>query len=198
MSGLQDFHIINAIAIGANIAKAILIVALLRSGYGLLSLVWAGFAVAVVGFLVTIVWVKHRLPRLRIRVSLRNFIGMTKVLRFSGAMFIWGIAGKILLESDRIIIGLFMPVASISIYEVGLRMSNYSRNILYPVFTILPAASDLSARNEKTKLQQLYLVGTKYLLLAYMFVAAILLLFGKEFVYLWMGPGFEPSVVIMY
>src|SRR5437660_2113439 len=50
MSGLQDFHIINAIAIGANIAKAILIVTLLRSGYGLLSLVWAGFAVAVVGF----------------------------------------------------------------------------------------------------------------------------------------------------
>src|SRR6266498_1184846 len=38
MSGLQDFHVINAIGIAGNIARAILIVVLLKSGYGLISL----------------------------------------------------------------------------------------------------------------------------------------------------------------
>lgn len=198
MNGLQDFHILNAIGITSNIARAILIVALLKSGYGLISLLLAGLGVAMAGWAASVVWVRYRLPRLRIRATFKNLGEIKELLRFSGAMFIWGIAGKILLESDRIIIGIFLPVTSISIYEIGLRISNYSRSILYAVFTVLPAASDLQARNQKQQLRTLYLIGTKYLLVPYTFVVGALVMFGREFVYLWVGNGYEKAVMVMY
>jgi len=102
------------------------------------------------------------------------------------------------MESDRIIIALFLPMTAVGVYEIALRICNYSRNVLYPVFTFLPAASDLSARNESERLRTLYLVGTKYFGLTYAFVAGGLFVFGRQSIYLWMGPGFDKSFVIMF
>jgi len=94
-------------------------------------------------------------------------------------------------------IGLFLPISAVGVYEVGLRICNYSRNVLYPVFAFLPAASDLNARDDKGRLRDLYLVGTKYFFLAYASVTACLFLFGDRFIYLWMGPGYETSALIL-
>jgi O-antigen/teichoic acid export membrane protein len=194
---LQDFHFLSALGIFVNFAKLILTIILLKLGFGLISLIWLGLWATCVNGIASMIWVRRRLPALRMITGRQVFSGVGEVLRFSGAMFIWAIAGRILLEFPRVIIGIFLPAASIGIYEVGLRVCNYSRSILYPMFTFLPAASDLSARNEQARLQELYLVGTKYFLLAYAFFAGAILLFGKQFVFLWLGSGFEQSVMIM-
>jgi O-antigen/teichoic acid export membrane protein len=197
ISGLQDFHFLSALAVAINIGRLVLTIVLLKIGFGLLSLIWLGLFATCISGVASVVWTKHRLPRLRMMAPRPFFSGFGEMLRFSGAMFIWAIAGRILLESPRLIIAVFLPMASIGTYEVGLRVCNYSRSILYPMFTFLPAASDLNARNEAARLQELYLVGTKYFLLAYAFVAGAMLLFGKQFIFLWLGSGFEQSALIM-
>jgi O-antigen/teichoic acid export membrane protein len=197
-AGLQDYHISAVIGVVINLLKFTLTLVLLRFGFGLISLIWLGFAANVFTGLGYVVWVKRRLPALRLRPTLRHLGQIGELTRFSGSMFIWGIAGRVVLESDRIIIGFFLPITAVGVYEIGLRICNYSRNVLYPVFTLLPAASDLSARNEAERLQKLYLVGTKYFLLLYAFVASGLFLFGRQFIHLWIGPGFDTSVVILF
>jgi O-antigen/teichoic acid export membrane protein len=197
VSGLQDFHFLSALAIAINLGRFIFTIVLLKMGFGLLSLIWLGLFATCLSGLASAIWVRRRLPGLIIHVPRPWFSGSGDVLRFSGAMFVWAIAGRILLESPRLIIAVFLPMASIGTYEVGLRICNYSRSILYPMFTFLPAASDLNARNEAARLRELYLVGTKYFLLAYAFVAGAILLFGKQFIFLWLGSGFEQSALIM-
>lgn len=199
MGGLQDFHITNGIAIISNLIRAVATVLLLMSGFGLISLIWLGFVLAVVSWLASMLWIRRRIPYLQIRIFRFRLKRVKELARFSGVMFIWGIAGSIIHQADKIIIGLFLPIASITIYEVGARVSNYSRNLLYSVIsTIMPATSELNAKGEKAILQKLYLDGTKYLLVAYTVVVFALLLFGKQFISLWMGEGFEESVWIMY
>ena len=199
MGGLQDFHVINGIIIITNLIKAFATVFLLMSGFGLISLIWLGFVLAVASWISSMFWVKYRIPYFRIKILRLKLRNIKELAYFSGAMFIWGIGGRILLQADKILIGLFLPIASITIYEVGARISNYSRTILYSALsTVMPVASELNARNEKIILQKLYLKGTKYLLIAYAVVVGALLLFGKEFINLWMGEGFEQSVWIMY
>ena len=198
VAGLQDYHISSAIGVVVNLAKFILTVILLKLGFGLISLIWLGLAATCVGGLAYIIWVKHRLPSLLLKPSARYLNQIGELTRFSGSMFIWGVAGRVVMESDRIIIGVFLPMTSVGVYEIGLRICNYSRSVLYPVFTFLPAASDLSARNETERLQRLYLVGTKYFGLFYAFVACGLFLFGRQFINLWMGPGFDTSIVILF
>lgn len=200
IQGLQDFHISNCIAVFNHLIRAIVTVLLLLSGFGLISLIWLGFVIAIVGWLATMSWIRRRIPYLRIKLSRLEWIKVKDLSRFSGVMFIWGIAGRTIHQADRIIIGMFLPIASITIYEVGARINQYSRSVLlYSVLsTIMPAASELNAKDEKATLQKLYLKGTKYLLVAYTAVVVALLLFGKEFIQLWMGERFEDSVWIMY
>lgn len=199
LGGLQDFHVINGITIASNLIRAVVTVILLISGFGLISLVLLGFGLAMLGWLAGMLRVKYRIPYLRIKISRLELKKIKDLVRFSGAMFISGIAGKTIDGADRIIIGLFLPVASITIYEVGARISGYSRTVLYNILSaIIPAASDLYTRGDKAILQKLYLNATKYLLIVFGTVVASLLLFGKEFIHLWMGKGFEESVWIMY
>jgi O-antigen/teichoic acid export membrane protein len=197
IAGLQDFHFLSTVGIVINVAKLVVTVVLMKTGFGLISLMWLGLFATAVGGVANIFWVKRRLPALRMVGGRPWFFASRDVLRFSGAMFIWAITGRILLEAPRLLIAVFMPVSAVGIYEVGLRICNYSRSVVYPMFTFLPAASDLNARNEEARLRQLYLVGTKYFLLAYAFVAGAVLLFGKQFIFLWLGGDFEQSVQIM-
>lgn len=198
IAGLQDFHFLGAAGMAINLVKLAVTIVLLKMGFGLTSLIWLGLFATCAGGLANILWVKRRLPGLRMVVRRPSLFGSREMLRFSGAMFIWAITGRILLEAPRVLIAMFMPVSAVGIYEVGLRICNYSRSVLYPMFTFLPAASDLSARNEEARLQQLYLVGTKYFLLAYAFVTGVVLLFGKQFIFLWLGGDFKQSVLVMF
>ena len=197
-AGLQDYHFSSAVAIVTNLVKCALTFVLLKTGFGLISLIWLGLATTFASGIACTVWVRHRLGWLRLKPSIRYLKNIGELTRFSGSMFIWGIAGRVVMEADRIIIGLFLPMTSVGVYEIGLRICNYSRGVLYPVFTFLPAASDLSARDEKEGLRKLYLIGTKYFMLAYAFVAGALFLFGRQFVYLWMGPGFDISIAVLF
>jgi O-antigen/teichoic acid export membrane protein len=199
LGGLQDFHVINGITIVTNIIRAIATVILLTSGFGLISLIWLGFGLAFIGWVTSIFWIKRRIPFLKINISKFEWTKVRDLSKFSGVMFIWRIAGTILHHSDRIIIGLFLPIATITIYEVGLRITNYSRTLLDSFTNVfIPASSELNSKNDKYNLQKLYLIGTRYLFIAYSAITVMLLMFGREFILLWMGKGFEKSVWIMY
>lgn len=197
-AGLQDFHFTSGVVVVVSIVKFAATIVLLKLGFGLISLIWLGLAATCFSGGAHVIWVNHRLPRLKLRASISYLNRLGELTRFSGSMFIWGIAGRVVMESDRIIIGLFLPMTSVGVYEIGLRICNYSRNVLYPVFAFLPAASDLSARDDKEQLRSLYLIGTKYFFLAYSFVAGCLFLFGGHFIHLWMGPGFETSILVLF
>src|SRR5438552_9134266 len=198
LGGLQAYHIQNSISTITTLTKAAGTFFLLQAGSGLVSLIWLGFALAGVGWLIAMFSVKRRIPYLRVDAS--HFgLGQTKeIAQFSGVMFIGGLSWKTLFESARIIIGLFQRVASGTIYEVGLSICLYSRNLFYVMSVIMPSAAHLYATSDKEGLRGLYLTGTKYSFAVYSAIVIALFMFGKQFIFLWMGKGFEESVWIMY
>lgn len=199
LGGLEDYHIINGIGISSNLLRLIGTIYLIYLGYGLVSLVSLGLLLSLLSWTSSMLIVKHKIPYLRISITRFKFKEAKELLQFSSAMFISGIAGKTLQGADKIIIGIFMPVASISIYEVGSRISDYSRIILYNFLSvIIPAASAKKSTNQKESIEAIYLHGTKYLLITFGVIACSLFLFGKKFVFLWMGAGFHESVLVMY
>lgn len=199
LAGLQDFHVNNSISIVNSLLTAAGTVFLLSTGYGLIALIWLGMALGIASCLATVWWVKKRIPGLLLRPSLFDSKELSSLVRFGGVMFLYEFAGKVLSESDRIIVGLFLPVASVTVYTVGARLHSYSKfffgNFLSAVF---PASSELSARGETELLRQLYQKGTRYTLAAYGGIAAGLLIFGRDFIALWMGKGFDTSVLVLY
>lgn len=198
LSGLQDFHYMNALGILTNLLRVVFTIWLLRSGYGLLGLIWMGFGITAVGWLARWWWVRRRIPHLKISLFDFDIREAKNLIRFSGAMIIWSFAGYAVHQLDAVIIGFFLPVATIATYEIGARISDYSRNVLHSWLSIvMPAASALKAQGDVASLRSLYLKGTKYLLVSYVGVAVALLGFGREFIALWMGKEFSQAVLIL-
>lgn len=197
VGGLQDYHAINIINITSNVLRAALTYVLLLNGYGLLGLVWLGFGISALVWCGNYLWVRRRIPYLRITPKHIDISKIRDLIKFSGSMFIWGLAGQSLGDLDKLLIGIFLPLSSVATYEVGYRLYNYSRIILYSMVAILPTAADLRVKNDTDSLRSLYLNGTRYLILIYSAVTAGMLIFGQVFIRLWLGAGYEESVVVL-
>jgi O-antigen/teichoic acid export membrane protein len=199
MAGMQDFHILNGFAAAAGIIRAVGAVALLKLGFGLEGLVWLGFSVALAMWIANGAWVFFRMPDLRIAFRLPSKEQLLDLVKNSGPMFLSSAAGRMIHGADRVIIGLFLPVSSITFYEVGARISDYTRNVLYSALVAaIPTAAEINAAGDAVRLARLYVVGTRYLLMVSGAVTVFLFLFGRKFIHLWMGKEFESSAWILY
>ncbi|HXJ36084.1 MAG TPA: oligosaccharide flippase family protein [Candidatus Eisenbacteria bacterium] len=198
LSGLQAFHVLNAIGVATTVARGALTIALVLTGHGLVALVGSSFAVTLAGWLAARACVHRRIAGLRVRLTGFRRARLREIGRFSIAMIVWTAAGATLHQLDRILIGIVLPVASLTTYEIGARLANYSRALLHSwLGIVMPATSALAARGERGRLRSLYLRTTRYLMTTYAGVVVLLLGFGGPLVRLWMGPGFEEGYVVM-
>jgi O-antigen/teichoic acid export membrane protein len=198
LSGLQAFQLLNAIGVVTTVVRAALTVTLVLTGQGLVALVTTSFAVTLVAWAVAC-WAAHRrIPGLHVRPSGFRRARLREIGRFSVAMVVWTLAGAALHQLDRVLIGAFLPVASLTTYEVGARLAIYSRTVLHSWLSIvMPATSAIVARGERGRLRALYLRATRWLLATYGGVAVALIGLGRPLVRLWMGEGFDQSYAVL-
>lgn len=196
--GLHDFHVSNGIVVTNSLFRLVGSVLLLNSGMGLISLLVLELFLSVSGWALQMVWVRNRIPGLRIRLSSYDSTQVYSLIGFSGAMFLWQVAGVTVHRVSRIIIGLFMPVANITVYEVANRIVEYSRMIFTSFLKpLLPVSSELQAQTTSKALKAIYLRGTKIVFAAYLAVSAALFLWGESFIHLWMGRDFLPAALLL-
>lgn len=196
IGGLHDFHVGNIVGSALNVVKLVGTFALVDAGYGLMALVALGAGLSMAGWICNYLWVRHRLPALRLLPGAPRGSALRDTLRFSGSMFIWSMAGQALQSMDRIIVGLVLPVRFAGIYEIGARLNAYSRYAINVAFVAMPAASALHAEGRHDELRRLFLQGTRLLVGVYGLVATVILVLGHEFVRLWVGAGFDASVEV--
>jgi O-antigen/teichoic acid export membrane protein len=198
LSGLQAFHVVNAIGVAATVVRGALTVTLVLTGHGLVALVGSSFAVTLAAWGLSCLYAHRSIPGLRVRPSGFRRARLREIGRFSGAMVVWTLAGAALHQLDRVLIGVVLPVTALTTYEVGARLAMYSRTVLHSWLSIvMPATSALAARGERRRLRALYLRSTRYLLASYGAVALALVGLGGPLVRLWMGDGLGESYAVL-
>jgi O-antigen/teichoic acid export membrane protein len=102
------------------------------------------------------------------------------------------------LETDRIILGAFVSLTSVTYYELGNRLAQLSRNLpLTLLGPILPAASAIDGRKDDRQLNRIYIRATRYLALATGAIAGLLVAAGPQIVRVWMGREYPWVTAIM-
>jgi O-antigen/teichoic acid export membrane protein len=156
LSGVQAFPLLNAIGVTTTLVRGALTVSLVLTGHGLVALVTASFGVTLGAWAVACLAAHRRIPGLRVRPSGFRAARLREIGRFSLAMVVWSVAGAVLHQLDRVLIGVVMPVAALTTYEVGARLSSYSRTVLHSWLSIAkPATAAIAARGERGRLQPL-------------------------------------------
>jgi O-antigen/teichoic acid export membrane protein len=106
--------------------------------------------------------------------------------------------GMVSFQVDKLLISRFHGPATVSFYEVGSRLTSAMRAIpLVMMSGLIPATSELDARNDREKILRAYLLASKYVSMLSVALVSLTVLEAGSLVHFWLGPGFEQSVILI-
>ena len=197
LAGFQRYDLVNLLNIISETLNAVLTVLLLLLGYGLISLSILSVLLSVsVFFIQTFVLKKYY--SLGIKISRFSWQAIINIADFSFFSFAIEVAAKVSAKMDSLIIGIFMPVAAVTEYIIGVKLASITEKLTDPMVDIFfPYASELSINNDKSGLHRLLIEGTKISALISFPLTGFLFLSGEAAINLWIGKGYQSSVAIL-
>lgn len=196
--GLQRMDISNKIAIAISIPSVIGTVLFLKSGYGLPGLMVNN---AIVLFISGVLHLKAAFmlfPGLRFNPFLSDWQMIKKIFRYGLRVYITRLEGILTYRTDILLITYFLNVRLAGFYQLGNAIIDKAREAPFLFLSaIVPAASEIEAKNDKKRLRELYARGTKYIsligipLLVFIFFSADLIMMA------WMNEVYPESVLVI-
>jgi O-antigen/teichoic acid export membrane protein len=163
-SGLQRMGITNVISFCASIIKLVATVIFLENGFGVRGLLYTNALVLSVIVMLNVVAAFWLFPGLRVGLTQCRKQTLLVLMNFGWRTQVAKLSNLVNFQTDRVIVGLaFSNFALIGLYSRGEWVANKFRQLPALLMTaLLPAVSDLDARDEHEKLAELYLRSTKY------------------------------------
>lgn len=191
LRGLQRFDLVNVISIVGMSLFAVVTIASLLLGGGLLGIMAVNIPVTLV-MQVPSIWLIQRIaPGLRLGWRGSNRRLLRTVTSFSSAMFVLNLSGQIQTKTDEIVVGAMLPVANVTPYSIARRLSEMPQ-ILTDQFmkVIMPLASQLQAENDRGRLRTLYVTSTRLTLALFVPLACGLVILARPFLTAWVGAAY--------
>lgn len=189
LCGLQEFRFINASSIIVNVVKSIILVYLLRQGYGLLTLALVQFCANIARAVCQYVIIKIRHNFLYFS---RDFVcqdTLKQIYNYSVYSFVIAIALKLLFYTDSLVIGTMISVSEVTFYAIPSSLLDYLEKFVWAMIAVLiPVISANEATGEENGNVNLYILGTRYSLFIIVPAVVSLYVYGDDFIRLWMGP----------
>jgi O-antigen/teichoic acid export membrane protein len=192
LAATHRFDVLSSISAVQTMARAGGVILILTSGHGLVTLACWEVVVALIGGLTTIGIALKLFPPCRVRIA-RPDIGILKVIwSYSFTTFIFIIAIQVIINTDNLVVGAFLSVGMVAFYSIGGSLMSYSTQVVTSVSTTFtPMASNMEASGQLEGLQRLLLRGTQGTLAILLPISLALVLRGKTFIGLWMGPQYS-------
>lgn len=199
--GFQRYNLRNNITIVNSIVGSVVLYMLFMKGGGLLSLA----LVNMIGFSVKYLFyfIMLSTPRLggfsfeRSHLSLKSF---KELASFGYHSLIQGIAARISLNTDAIVVGAFLGAVSVTYFIISANLINQARNLVWAMTrAFMPLFSDLDANGDREKFTQVLFISSRYVLAFTMPLLTGILFLGPAFIARWMGPEYaEKGKWVLY
>jgi O-antigen/teichoic acid export membrane protein len=196
--GLERFDVLSGITMVGALVRAALVVAVLKSGYGLVALAAVTLAEALAEYCAMAFAAKLLFPALRLSLRLVDRATFFELFGFSVYRFIWMAGTQLIFYSNSLVIGAFLGTAAITTYAIACSVINYGRIFVSLLTdTFYPAATRMDARNDVKGLQELLFQGTRIALMVALplFIGYIFL--GRQFITVWMGKSYATSAIYL-
>lgn len=193
MCALQEYQYVNATSIGVNLVKSVLIVVLLKGGYGLLALAACQFSATCARAFFQRIRMTRAYSFLTFSRADVSRESLSLIYSYSVYSFVIAIALKLLYYTDSVVIGSFIGVAEITFFAIPSTLLEYLDKLVWSMMGVLvPVVSSNDSTGADNANVRLYRVGTKYSLLLSLPIVISLYFYGSDFISLWMGPEFGP------
>jgi len=199
LEGFQSFLLKNLLSITMAITIAVIILAFIDRFDGLLLLAAVTTTASVAKYFIGAGLLgMRRFGGLRFALADCSLEVFRRSFRFGIKSFVQGVASRIHLGSDRIIIGLFLGPAMVPFYAIPANLTNYFRNFGWTMTDVfMPLFSSLDALEDQETMRRVYLVASRYCvgLLLPMAIGAVLV--GGPFIGIWLGNQYQAHAWIV-
>ncbi len=198
INGFQRYDINNITGTVSSVLVAIVNVAVLSMGYGLIQLVIATTTVRVLTYWVYRANAYRVFPSLDLRPANFERGRLREVTSFSVYMLAIDWANKLNYSIDAIVIGILLGTPAVAVWSVGQRLAEVTQRLTNQLNDILfPNVVDHSESSRTDRLQQIFLIGTRLSLATVVPIGTALMLMAGPLVRAWVGPDFSGSVIIV-
>ncbi len=141
----------------------------------------------------------HRLQLpFKLRLSTLSLSYTRSFLSISSYLFVTGIADLIIYSFDRAVLGAYRPVATVGLYEGPVRAHNLIRQIQGTLaLSVMPAAAAFIASGDRQRLRDLFVRGTRYVMLVTVPLTTTFMVLSAPILHAWLGRRFESAAPAM-
>jgi O-antigen/teichoic acid export membrane protein len=195
--GIQRMDKSNSLEIQLSLLNAAGTVVFLAAGWGIVGLAVNALLNACLAVLLTTWAVQRAIPKLGMSAGFDRKL-LRGMLAYGTKMQVSSIGGLVSFQVPKLIISRFLGTAAVSFYEVSSRLTLFMRALpLVMISALIPATSELRARKDRNRILQTYLMASKYVAMLTVAMAAFLIVEARSVLMLWLGKGFESSVVLV-
>ena len=201
LRGLQRFDLINLIGVIATLVSAVATFSVLVLGGGVLGLALVGIGVTILVQLLSIWFIYRIAPELRFGWFGLRRSEMKVLVSYSSSLFFMNLGGYLESRSDEIVIGGFLPISSVTPYNLARRLSTLPQTFTEQFLTLLlPMASEMHAKEDSAQLRSLYIISTRVTVAMFVSMSMVLVILVKPLLTAWVGAeyaGYSYLVVIL-
>jgi O-antigen/teichoic acid export membrane protein len=182
------------VEIAAGTLRFVGIVVALKAGFGLIGL--AAIQLGASGFTVCAMYVFSRrlYPELHIALNRYGRRHLKTIFSFSLSVLLLQASGMLVLYTDSVVIGAFLPVSMITLFAIAANLVEAARAPVTGIsHTVTPWVSSLQAREEHQELQRVVLDAGRIATLVVLPIIGTFVLRGNTFIGLWMGPSYADA-----
>lgn len=198
LGSFQRYDLANVLNIIEESVRVVLMVLLLRAGYGLVALALTILTMSVLKHLAGMVVLRRLHPRTSMRLSLADRQSLQGLLGYSRISFGITIGWLVIFNSDSFFLGMLTSSAAAGIYNPGAQLMHHLRNVINAVGTpLIPAVSHLEAAGDMAGIRRIYLKALRYVsYFSFAFTVGVVV-FAPAFVRLWLPAEFAPTSLVM-
>jgi O-antigen/teichoic acid export membrane protein len=194
----ERYDIVNIVEIIGSIIQGGLFFLVLYMGYGIVAMSCVLIIITIIKFSLEFYLVKRSFSELKLKNSLVNKLFIKKLFNYSIISFVLAFCDYLRVQLDIILVGKFISISTVAFYAIATQFILYltlaSRTISA---TYVSRLSRLEGENNWDEIQKQFLTGTRYTSTLVLFLAASIIIFGRQFIYLWLGAEFDISYLIL-
>jgi O-antigen/teichoic acid export membrane protein len=196
--GLQRMDMTNRISIVLSFPSALGTFLFLSQGCGIKGLMINNLFTCVINVILTIIVAYRLQPGLRIRMNYITKEMIVKLFNYGMNMQTTKIAALVSLRMDKLLLGYFLGPGFVALYHIGARIVEMARSFPEMMLSaIMPAASEMHAKDMKENIYALFWRSSKYLVCVTVPLMTFIALNAALIIGTWMGKGFEDSSIIL-
>ena len=192
ITAYENFVFQKIINIARILLNPIVMIVLLLFGYKAVAMVVVTTSFNVATLVINWIYCKRKL-HIHLRFTHFKWDFLKEVSIYSFWIFLNAIIDRIYWSTGQFVLGIFRGAAMVAVYAVAIQLSN-----LYIMFStaisglFLPKVMAMVTRNEDRKvISDLFIRTGRIQFIVIAFVLAGFIIFGRQFILLWAGEGYE-------